>query len=66
VFSIQHHQEDGLLVVVRVFTFLQALVMVELVVEVPQVILVLVIMEYLELVVEEQADQQVVVVVLVL
>jgi hypothetical protein len=40
--------------------------MVELVVEVPQVILVLVIMEYLELVVEEQADQQVVVVVLVL
>tara|TARA_B100002019_G_scaffold165703_1_gene143149 strand:+ start:559 stop:759 length:201 start_codon:yes stop_codon:yes gene_type:complete len=66
VFSIQHHQEDGLLVVVQVFTSLQVLVMVELVVEVPQVILVLVIMEYLELVVEEQADQQVEVVVLVL
>ena len=42
--------------VVQVFTSLQVLVMVELVVEVPQVILVLVIMEYLELVVVEQVD----------
>ena len=34
--QIQHHQEDGLLVVVQVFTSLQVLVMVELVVEVMQ------------------------------